>query len=343
MELLKSDKLKLPAVYYITNREEIKEIPIGVPFIFGDENTKKSVIRIMEYEILYQKAIQSGYPFNFKKILKDNGFLDLKDWYYSTPVYMELSTEPFLEEESLGFVEMTDIKEGTKFREFMKDSSAYVNIQELKDLNVFPLWLDDIEKAIETNIHNFAVFNSNMYNKKLEGMYGAIELTSPDRNLIIIDISGSIPKAVSSTCLALAKNLTESFYADLLITGSKSTLYLYENIHELNIDTIYHENGTDNDQIYFKKLITSEEKKYATVICFGDNHTFRQDWHNKYNKKTSKISLEDGKKMCKWKTNKLIAFHTSNREEDDERVPGYADCFTPKETQFIKNWVKYLN
>src|SRR5690606_10154781 len=109
-----------------------------------------------------------------------------------------------------------------------------------------PIWLDTIEEAVHTNIHNFAVFNSNMYNKKLEGMYGSLDLVSPDRNVIIIDISGSIPKGVSSTCLAMAKNLAETFYADLLITGSKSTIYPYETLTELNIDTIYDENGRDN-------------------------------------------------------------------------------------------------
>ena len=50
-----------------------------------------------------------------------------------------------------------------------------------------------------------------MYNKKLEGMYGSLDLVTPDRNLIIIDISGSIPKAVSTTCLILSKKFGRKF------------------------------------------------------------------------------------------------------------------------------------
>jgi len=31
MELLKSKRLTIPTVYFITDREKIKEIPIGIP------------------------------------------------------------------------------------------------------------------------------------------------------------------------------------------------------------------------------------------------------------------------------------------------------------------------
>lgn len=226
----------------------------------------------------------------------------------------------------------------TLFESFIKDSSVYVDVRKIKDLNLFPLWLDKIEDAISTNIHNFAVYNPNMYNKKLEGMYGSLDLVSPDRNLIIIDISGSIPKAVSTTCLALGKNLAESFYTDLLITGSKSTLYSYENLHELDVKTIYEENGMDNDQVYFKKLVSSEVKSYKTAIVFGDNHCPGYVWNNKYNIDTRTISDADGKKICKWKVDKIISFHTGSSYE----LAGYARWFDTKNIEYIKNWVEYL-
>jgi len=170
-------------------------------------------------------------------------------------------------------------------------------------------------------------------------VYGSLDLVSPDRNLIIIDISGSIPKAVSTTCLALAKNLSETFYADLLITGSKSTLYSYETLHELNVKTIYEENGMDNDQVWFKKLVTGDTKNYKTAIVFGDNHHPGHTWRNTFNTDPRYISDEDGKKMCKWKVDKIISFHTTSSHE----VAGYARWFDTKEIEHITNWVKYLN
>jgi hypothetical protein len=340
MKLLQSKKLQLPHVYFITDRKEIKDIPIGVPFIYGHESEEKYLVRILEYEVLYQAALKSGYPFNFKKILKDAGYIDLQDFRFQHPPYLEFMTEELLEEEEFDAESTKHLSESCEtLSSYIKDSSAYVDVTKLKELNVFPVWLDTIENAINTNIHNFAVFNNNMYNKKLEGMYGGLELVSPNRNLIIIDISGSIPKAVSSTCLALAKNLADSFYADLLITGSKSTLYKYEEIHSLDVEGIYQENGMDNDQVWFKKLVTSEERIYKTAIVFGDNHTPCDKWRNSYNTDSTYISREDGQKMCKWKIDKLISFHTKSTEW----TAGYADWFVPKEVEKIANWVKYLD
>lgn len=337
MKLLTSGKFNLPKVFFITEREKIKELPIGIPFIYGDAKHEQDFVRLLEYEVLYQEALKSGYPFNFKKILKDNGYLDIQDFGYGNSTYMEFSSEGFLTETE-ELKELSTLKESKDlFSLYVKDSSSYVDIQKLKDLNVFPVWLDTIEKAVDTNIHNFAVFNHNMYNKKLDGMYGGIELASPGKNLIIIDISGSIPRAVSTTCLTLAKNLSETFYADLLITGSKSTLYAYEELYKLNIKTIYDENGMDNDQVYFKNLV-SEEKSYKTAIVFGDNDSPCHAWSNDFNKLTKTISREDGKKLCKWKVDKLISFHTKGIKH----LAAYGEWFTPKEEERIDNWVTYL-
>jgi hypothetical protein len=54
-------------LYFLTNREEIKELPIGIPFIMGNETDKAYFIQLLEWEVLYQRAIQSGLPFNWEK------------------------------------------------------------------------------------------------------------------------------------------------------------------------------------------------------------------------------------------------------------------------------------
>ena len=341
MELLTSKKFKLPVLYFISDRAEIKTLPIGVPFIFADEGTKSHIIQILEFEILYQKALASGLPFNFKQILIEAGYKDLKDYWWNHTVYIDYATGDGVGEEGLEWETKSISEDDTLFKQFIKDSTVYVDVKKIKGLNLFPIWLDKIEDAISTNIHNFAVYNPNMYNKKLDGMYGSLDLVSPDRNLIIIDISGSIPKAVSTTCLALGKNLAESFYTDLLITGSKSTLYSYENLHELNVNTIYEENEMDNDQVWFKKLVTGDVKHYKSAVIFGDNHHPGAPWNNRYNKNTSTISDADGKKMCKWKVDKIISFHTTSGSQ----LAGYGRWFdTPKgEIEYIKDWLTYLN
>lgn len=337
IKLLESKKgLKLPSVCLITDKEDLKTLSIGVPFIFGTEDIEEYLIRILEYEVLYQNAIKTGYPFNFRKILRDNGYEDIRDFYWEKTIYMDYITEDIISDDfDIESLHIINEKNGNTFKDFIRDSVCYVDIETIKNLNVFPTWLDKIEEAIKTNIHNFAVFNSNMYNKKLEGMYGGLELTSPKKNLIIIDISGSIPKAVSSTTLALAKNLSETFYADLLITGTISTLYDYEEVYNLNIDNLYEVNGMNNDAIYFRKLIFGEKKQYQTIIGFGDNHTHLDSWQ----KGSKRISEEDCLKKNTWDVEKIISFHTSSNEE----LAGYCRGFKCSDITHIKDWVKYLN
>jgi len=343
MKLLESkNKIELPKVFLVSDREDLPSIPIGVPFIFGDPEVEDYLIRLLEYEVLYQNAVKSGYPFDFRRILLEAGFKDITSFDYGSSVYMEfVSSGDYDRDVDVSTFCPFDKSISEKFKDFVRDCSCYVDIEKLKSLNVFPIWLSRIEDAIKTNIHNFATYNHHMYNKKLEGMYGGIELSSPNRNLIIIDISGSIPRAVSSTCLTLAKNLAESFYADLLITGSKSTLYTYENMHELDVKRVYDENGMDNDQVFFKKLVTEEKRCYRTAIVFGDNDDPGYTWCNEYNnyhKGVRSISVDDGKKLCQWEVDTLISLHTAGIGH----LAAYGRWFSPKREERIEDWVKYL-
>ena len=111
--------------------------------------------------------------------------------------------------------------------------------------------------------------------------------------MIIIDISSSIPRAVSSTCLTLAKNLAESFYADIIITGSKSTLYSYENLEDLDVERAYN-CGMGNESRQIRALLASDSRHYKTVICFGDDDAIGGNWGG-----YGSISDEDGKELEK--------------------------------------------
>jgi len=338
MKLLESRKMTLPIIYFVSDRSEVKDIPVGVPFMYGDAEREEGLIRILEYEVLYQAAIDSGFPFDFRQILKEEGYMDLEKWGYGDNIYYEIATEGVIEDVNQEIEYKTLNEAGLGLKDYIRDSSAYVDIRKLKDLNVFPVWLETIEKAVHTNIHNFAVFNNNMYNKKLEGMYGGIELVSPSKNLIIIDISSSIPRAVSSTCLTLAKSLAETFYADLIITGSETKLYDYEEINQLDVERAY-DCGMGNEGKQIRALLASDDRHYKTVICFCDNDAIGCNFGQ------GAVSDEDGKKLCTWTVDKLISFHTRNRSDNyyySGEVAGYARWFSPTETEKVKDWVKYL-
>jgi len=134
MELLTSKRFKLPVLYFISDRADIKKLPIGVPFIFGDKKIKSQVIQILEFEILYQKALSTGLPFKFKQILLDAGYNDLKDYWWNNTVYIDYATGEG--DESAWFEEMKSIDEdATLFQQFVKDSAVYVDIRKIKGLN----------------------------------------------------------------------------------------------------------------------------------------------------------------------------------------------------------------
>ena len=155
--------------------------------------------------------------------------------------------------------------------------------------------------------------------------------------ILVIDISGSIPESISKAILLLSKTMSSLFYSDLLITGSKSTLYDYSAVESLDVKTVYRENGKDNDQTYFKNLV-SEYRKYNTVIVFGDNHSPSMSWHNTYNK-GGYIERKDGKKINKWEVKKIISFHTTS----STTLAGYADWFETENIEYKENWVRTLN
>lgn len=332
MKLLQSRKFKLPVVYFITDRGDIKKLPIGVPFIYGDKSIEESLIRLLEYEILYQSALKTGYPFNFKKLLKDEGYNDLIDWGYQITPLLDYNTDENYNINSsttLQYLDNQDI-----FKKFVKDSSVVVDIQKLKNLKIFPVWMDNVEKAITVNINNFAVYNPLMYNKKLDGMYGALELSSPQKNLLVIDISSSIPKAIGTTFATMSKHLAESFYCDIIFTGRDTIFIPYEEIYKMDIEEIYNIYGNNQECKEFRKIITRDLKKYNTCIVMGDNHSVCDKWGGE-----KKISKKDGQKLNKFEINHLICFHTTQ----EDTVPGFADWFTPNTVEHIKNWKKYLN
>lgn len=326
--------VKLPLIYFVEREADIVEIPVGIPFIRGHECEYENIVQTLEFEILLKSALETGLDISWFQVLEENGFHKvIKEALACTT--REVAESGDLSDIVLVTEELT-IK---KIIDKNIYASYVVDLEVLKNLEIIPTFLKDIEKAIEINIHNGFKFNSNLYNKKLGLPLGTLEVSETKKNLIIIDISSSIPKSISKTILALSKTMASQFYADLLITGSKSTLYEYNDIDNLNVNTIYSENGTDNDQIYFRKLLSDDYRKYDTVIVFGDDHSPSRGWNNAYNKRTDYITLEKGKELCKWEVESIISFHT----QTNKRLAGYADWFDCKNIEYMSNWVKYFN
>lgn len=333
IKLIQSKRLKIPIVFLIENDEDLKELPLGMPFIRASIRDYDKCVQMLEWEVLWQSAIASGLKFNWEKILKDNGF---KTWKYG----IAFSDEGDLYAE--GDLSQGDIEnefEGTSIdcSEFINDISYKVDIDVLKDLKLLPVWYNDIESAVRENIENTMIFNPTLYTKKLGMPLGNFEHNPIQKSVIIIDISNSIPRSISSTCLTISKTLSEQFYADILITGLKSTLYEYGTLDNITTEEMFEENGGGNEQVYFRKLL-EQPRKYSTAIVFGDNHQPGSRWGNG----SIDISEKQGKEeICKWEVNKIISFHTTS----EKAIAGYGRWFDVKKENIthIKDWVKDLN
>lgn len=321
-KILKSEVgIPLPVVYLVESDEDLAKVPPGIPFIKGHMKDYDYIVTLFEIQVLFLTAEKTKLPFNWEKLLKKRGF---------TRISAHSKGSTYTDPEIGSFYDSC-------IKEILIDTSYSVDLRVLKNLKIIPTWFSDLENAVRENILQTIRYNPTLYNKKLGAMVGDAEFSSPERNAIIIDISGSIPMSISKAILALSKTMSLMFYADLIITGSKTTLYEYNRVKELDIEGIYHENGTDNDQIHFKKMV-SEYKRYNNIIVFGDDHHPGQTWKNEFNTGTVDISYSEGKRISKWRVNKLISFHTMS----NNRVAGYGTWFSPSKIEFQKDWVTDL-
>ncbi len=332
-------------VYLVESYNDLKVLPLGIPFIRGTMRDYDRYVMMMEWEVLWKGCRATGLPFKWEKILNDNGYVEVfKSGRTDGGSGMAAPTGEAPGELAGDFdIDLDDYTEinsesSDAYAKYINDISYKVEIDVLKDLKLLPVWLDNIETAVKENITTSIVYNPALYTKKLDLPLGGVEYSPAIKNVIIMDISGSIPNGVSKTILALSKTLAEQFYADLLITGSKSTLYEYDRLDLLNIDTIYSKNGQDNDQVYFRKLV-EEPRKYKTAIVFGDENYPGHRWYNRFNKDVKSITEEDGKALCKWEINDIISFHTKFHD----KLAGYSRWFNTSKITHIDNWLTDLN
>lgn len=150
------------------------------------------------------------------------------------------------------------------------DLSSMVNVQELQKLHLMPKWLGDITDVISMNLDDLAWQEG--YNKKLGFPAGNYSGTDELPNLIILDISASIPIGIASTMLSLIETLREQANADLIVTARTSGWYprgsSLPTPQELRK---IHPRGQECEM--FNAILQKHVlgKDWGNVISFGDN------------------------------------------------------------------------
>ena len=189
--------------------------------------------------------------------------------------------------------------------EYIGDISSQVNIDVLQSLKLMPAFIGDILNCIRTNLSNRMRWTQG-YTKKLDMCQGNYNRGMQLPNLIILDVSGSIPRGISATMISLIDTLRTEVSADLIITASTSRFYPFGT--ELpDPNSIRCKFGYGNESEKFAQILENDlaDKHYGHIFSFGDYDSF-------YTSRTLR--------MDNFSVNQVHHYHTYK-----EDTTGYAD------------------
>lgn len=154
--------------------------------------------------------------------------------------------------------------------DYVGDLSSQVNLEVLQRLRLMPAFIGNILDCVKLNIGS-GVYWSEGYNKKLGLPVGRFDSSRQKPNLIILDVSGSIPRGISATMIALIDTMRTQLSADLIITGSNSRFYPMGSTLP-DPQTIRDDFGLGNESYDFFNILTKNirGKSYGHVFSFGD-------------------------------------------------------------------------
>lgn len=162
-------------------------------------------------------------------------------------------------------------EETVDLRDYMADEMSHVNVEQLQALGLLPAFLSDVTDAIRTNLLSSMSWRDG-WNKRLGCALGDFSVGTKAPNLIILDISGSIPAGISSTMLQLIDTLRGQAEADLIVTGGSS--YYWPASEELPTPEWIRANvSCDNEAVMFYRILKERlaGRHFGNVISFGDN------------------------------------------------------------------------
>lgn len=197
--------------------------------------------------------------------------------------------------------------------DYIGDSLHNVNIEELAKLNLLPKFIGEIEDNIRYNLYQQGYWTEG-YNKKLGVPLGNFNAAPEAKNLIILDISGSIPRGIADTMITLVESMREQTMSDLIITSDRSDFYPYgtELPDPYKIRRMY---GPGNECKEFVSILENKisGRTYGNVISFGDNDT--PDYFARSSRETLDYRNMEGTKI-----GKVWHYHTKY-----QKSTGYAE------------------
>lgn len=223
------------------------------------------------------------------------------------------------------------------------DGAFQVDVSQLMDAGLLPKFLMDIGEAIRHNLKSYTWLDC--WNRKLGLDIGEFNMTDERPNLIVLDISGSIPRGVAYTMVGLIDTLRQQANADLIVNSGSSQWWPKEepiDLHEINAII-----GGCNEARQFYQILDEHVlgKKWGNVIGFGDedapmNKVINSQISERYGKGRA-IQLPEEWKWDQTEIGNVLGYHTRKRD-----MPGYLlwtrDCKTEQEQIMGCSWVRQV-
>jgi hypothetical protein len=309
---IKSRRVELPPIFLVENEDDFKQLPKGIPYIIGTQKELPFITMYLEFQTIYRSCLKTKLPLQWLDILGRLG--------YKTSSNRTITLKSGGEYTSAGPEGSTVIPIDTFIEE-----KFIVDFDKLAELKILPKWLDDIKESVQVNIIDEVMFDPCAFNKQLGINVGAAGRMSHMKNLLILDVSGSIPNSIVVSITHLAKLMSKKFYADVIVTGGRTYFVDYDEVGNTDFVKLAEKAGRNNEGEMFAAII-KDKKEYNTVICFGDN-----DSPSGY--------INSNKVVCNFEVETLFSLHTHSTTD----LAGYCKMFKPKTTTKVADWVKTLS
>lgn len=337
--------IRIPDVYVCENKREAEDAKhYGLPYIMRPKGYDDE--KLIAYVMF--RTLRSKFPhinwFKVFKINPENTIIIHVPGDEEAEAHAELGTgdsniADIAEDERVfhgGFEEGELDYCERKLDEYIGDMSSEVNIEQLQALNLLPTFLSDIADSIKRNLYGYDWTEG--YNKKRGIPLGNFNAERVRKNLIILDISGSIPRGISATMLTLIDTLRTQANADLIITGSTSLFYA-------NGDSLPDPRwircncGYGNEAKQFYKILHEHVmgNEYGNVICFGDNDC--PEYFKQYESRP--IALD--KEMSQTKVGKVWHYHTWSKDKPCGYGKWVEQMHIPHEEEHDTSWCKIMD
>lgn len=216
---------------------------------------------------------------------------------------------------------------------YVGDLSSSVDIEALQKLGMLPKFVGDVTDCIKHNLSE-RVRWSEGYTKKLGFPLGNFNTATELPNLLIIDISWSIPDGIAATMLTLADTLRSQCNAELIITSMRSGYYpIGAELPKPQTLRDYYGRSNESEEFWgiIEKHIAGRE--FGHVISFGDYD----------NPGTAE---QHGVDMMGTKVHAVHHYHTY-KHYCGRQLTGYGkwvnECCPEAESTFDTDWCQVMN